>query len=256
MRRNADGTLRAEPAPGLAHAQRDGRPRRARAAVLDPARLRRLLRKAGFSAASSAPRSSSSAWARTPSSRCSSATATGALLGQNGNSYSDTGYQSTWEVSRAQPGTSGRARRLHRRADRRRASAAARRRAARSSSWRRSSRVMPGITAKWNGRATLDYWTGLPWTKGSYSYWKVGQYQAFAGVERRALGQLPLRRRAHVDRLPGLPQRRGRERRARGRRDTRRPLDLLDSADLRCREPDQRVHGWLPRYSPLDGPLD
>ena len=41
------------------------------------------------------------------------------LLGQNGNSYSDTGYQSTWEVTRAQPGASGHPRRLHRRDHRR-----------------------------------------------------------------------------------------------------------------------------------------
>ena len=41
-----------------------------------------------------------------------------------------------------------------------------------------------GITAKWNGRATIDFWTAYQWTKGSYSYWKVGQYQAFAGAER------------------------------------------------------------------------
>ena len=44
--------------------------------------------------------------------------------------------------------------------------------------------VLPGISAKFNGRATIDFWTAYPWTKGSYSYWKVGQYQAFAGAER------------------------------------------------------------------------
>ena len=39
----------------------------------------------------------------------------------------------------------------------------------------------------------------------------------------QAPGQLPLRRRAHVDRLPGLPERRGRDGAARGRGDPRRP---------------------------------
>ena len=48
--------------------------------------------------------------------------------------------------------------------------------------------MLPGITAKFNGRATIDYWTGYEWTKGSYSYWKVGQYQAFAGAERERSG--------------------------------------------------------------------
>ncbi len=43
--------------------------------------------------------------------------------------------------------------------------------------------VLPGATAKWNGRVTRDYWTGYPWTKGSYSYWKVGQYTRFSGAE-------------------------------------------------------------------------
>ena len=43
--------------------------------------------------------------------------------------------------------------------------------------------VLPGATAQWNGKAALDYWTGYEWTQGSYSYWKVGQYTAFSGVE-------------------------------------------------------------------------
>ena len=43
--------------------------------------------------------------------------------------------------------------------------------------------VIPGATKAWNGRATIDYWTGYQWTKGSYSYWKVGQYTKFSGAE-------------------------------------------------------------------------
>ena len=43
-------------------------------------------------------------------------------------------------------------------------------------------------SAKWNGRATIDYWAGNPWTNGSYSYWKVGQYTKFAGAEREIEG--------------------------------------------------------------------
>ena len=48
--------------------------------------------------------------------------------------------------------------------------------------------VIPGVTKAWNGRATIDFWTGYPWTKGSYSYWKVGQYTRFAGAEREQSG--------------------------------------------------------------------
>ena len=103
-------------------------------------------------------------------------------LGCNGETYSDTGYQSTWEVTRAQSGKAGilvdytggtigasfgsgtpssRAREFLRQLE----------------------PVLPGITNQWNGRATIDFWPADPWTKGSYSYWKVGQYTKFAGAE-------------------------------------------------------------------------
>jgi monoamine oxidase len=103
-------------------------------------------------------------------------------LGNNGETFSDQGYQNTWEVSRAQPGKSGilvdytggdigasfgtgtpqqRAQRF----------------------LGQIGPVLPGLSQFWNGKATVDFWTGYPWTKGSYSYWKVGQYTKFAGVE-------------------------------------------------------------------------
>jgi monoamine oxidase len=43
--------------------------------------------------------------------------------------------------------------------------------------------VLPGLTAQWNGKSQLEYWPGYALTRGSYSFWKVGQYTAFAGVE-------------------------------------------------------------------------
>jgi monoamine oxidase len=43
--------------------------------------------------------------------------------------------------------------------------------------------VLPGVTKAYNGKATIDFWTGYEWTRGSYSYWKVGQYTKFAGME-------------------------------------------------------------------------
>ena len=43
--------------------------------------------------------------------------------------------------------------------------------------------VLPGITKQWNGSATVDWWQGNQWSKGSYSYWKVGQYTKFSGIE-------------------------------------------------------------------------
>src|SRR4029434_1139235 len=43
--------------------------------------------------------------------------------------------------------------------------------------------VLPGLGAQWNGRATIDWWAGNPFSLGSYSYWQVGQYTSFVGVE-------------------------------------------------------------------------
>jgi monoamine oxidase len=109
-------------------------------------------------------------------------------LGCNGETFADTGYQNTWDVTRAQAGTAGilvdytggavgasfgggspgqRARQFLAQLE----------------------PVLPGITARWNGRATVDIWTGNPFTKGSYSYWKTGQYTRFAGVEREREGR-------------------------------------------------------------------
>jgi len=108
-------------------------------------------------------------------------------LGNNGNTYADTGYQATWDVTRAQPGSSGilvgytggtignsfgsgtpvtRAKQFLGQLE----------------------PVLPGVTKAWNGRATLDYWAGNPYTLGSYSYWKVGQYTSIAGAERERSG--------------------------------------------------------------------
>ena len=105
----------------------------------------------------------------------------------NGETFADTGYQNTWEVTRAQPGRAGilvdytggtvgasfgsgtpetRAAQFLQQLD----------------------PVLPGIASHWNGRATVDFWPGYPWTKGSYSYWRVGQYTRFAGVEREREG--------------------------------------------------------------------
>jgi len=44
--------------------------------------------------------------------------------------------------------------------------------------------VFPGITQRWNGRATLDVPLSNPFLLGSYSYWKVGQYTLFSGYEK------------------------------------------------------------------------
>jgi monoamine oxidase len=103
-------------------------------------------------------------------------------LGCNGETFADTGYQNTWDVTRAQAGRSGIL-----------VNYTGGDIGASFNSGTLTSRaqqflgqlepVLPGISARWNGKAALDYWTSYPWTRGSYSYWKVGQYTRFAGVE-------------------------------------------------------------------------
>lgn len=103
-------------------------------------------------------------------------------LGNNGDTYSDTGYQNTWESSRAQAGTNGilvnytggtttfryGTGPLNQRV---------------SEALRNLEPVLPGLSSKYNGLATLDFWPGNLWSQGSYSYWKVGQYTTIAGSE-------------------------------------------------------------------------
>jgi monoamine oxidase len=109
-------------------------------------------------------------------------------LGCNGETFADTGYQNTWEVSRAQQGNSGilvdytggrvgagfgtGTPRKHAR-----------------QFLEQLEPVLPGISGHWNGRVALDFWPGNPWTKGSYSYFKPGQYTTFAGVESEPEGR-------------------------------------------------------------------
>jgi monoamine oxidase len=50
--------------------------------------------------------------------------------------------------------------------------------------------IYPGITARYNGKATLSIPHLDPNFKLSYAFWKVGQYQAFAGYERAPQGNI------------------------------------------------------------------
>jgi monoamine oxidase len=105
-------------------------------------------------------------------------------LGNNGETFADTGYQNTWEVSRAQPGRAGIL------VDYTGGNVGASFGPENGTETQRAQQflgqiepVLPGISSHWNGRATIDYWPGYPWTRGSYSYWKVGQYTKFGGIE-------------------------------------------------------------------------
>jgi monoamine oxidase len=105
----------------------------------------------------------------------------------NGASYADTGYQSTWDVTRAQSGgtgilvdyTGGGVPLASFKGQPTTADAVRYGQTFLS----QIEPLFPGISAQWNGRATLDTPLTNPFLLGSYSYWKVGQYVKFSGWE-------------------------------------------------------------------------
>jgi monoamine oxidase len=108
-------------------------------------------------------------------------------LGSNGETYADTGYQNTWEVTRGQAGSAGIL--VNYTGGNIGASFGSGTPASRAQQFLgQIEPVLPGITKQWNGNATVDWWQGYEWTKGSYSYWKVGQYTRFGGAEGEAVG--------------------------------------------------------------------
>jgi monoamine oxidase len=124
---------------------------------------------------------------------------TGAWPGiSNGSTYADTGYQNTWDVSRGQAGASGIlvdytggnvAGSFRPSTPYSDASNPATRAYARTFLGQLEP-VYPGITAQWNGKATLSVPTLDPNLNLSYSYWRVGQYTAFSGYEKKRQGNI------------------------------------------------------------------
>jgi monoamine oxidase len=109
-----------------------------------------------------------------------------------GTTYADTGYQSSWEASRAQPGASGiivfysggsvtdgmaTAAPFATIGGNPQVAADARRALAQVTP------VFPGLARIWNDRATQSLPHKFDFMKASYSYWRVGQYTTFAGIE-------------------------------------------------------------------------
>jgi monoamine oxidase len=111
--------------------------------------------------------------------------------GNNGNTYGDTGFQNTWEVSRAQGGGRGKGLLVDYTGGNIGASFGSGTPSSRAQQFiSQLQPLFPGanVASHWSGRATVDFWTGYPWTKGSYSYWKVGQYTKFSGMEKTRQG--------------------------------------------------------------------
>jgi monoamine oxidase len=111
----------------------------------------------------------------------------------NGESYADTGYQNTWDVTRAQAGAEGIL------VDYTGGAAAAAfdlggpafadQSNAKVGAYARTflkqlEPVFPGITALWNGKAALSAWPRNPYTRGAYSYWPTDYCHRYAGYER------------------------------------------------------------------------
>ena len=108
-------------------------------------------------------------------------------LGNNGNTYADTGYQATWDVTRAQAGQSG----ILVDYTGGNVSDTFRNGTPMQHAQRFLAQITPvlsGLTGTWNGRATVDYWPANPYSRGAYSYWQVGQYTGFSGIERAPEG--------------------------------------------------------------------
>ena len=106
-----------------------------------------------------------------------------------GTTYSDTGYQNTWEATRAQGGTTailvdytGGGVPLASFTGDPTDPAVVNQFA--TTFLNQLEPVFPGISKLWNGHATLDVPLNNPFLLGSYSYWKVGQYTAFSGYEK------------------------------------------------------------------------
>lgn len=100
--------------------------------------------------------------------------------GYTGLSDGDTGYQISWEVTRAQPGTEGiltsfsgdqvaiamNNKQLNQKA---------------YDLLDGLNQTFPGLKALWNGRAILNYWPGNQWSKGAYTAHPVGSYTTYFG---------------------------------------------------------------------------
>jgi monoamine oxidase len=108
-------------------------------------------------------------------------------LGCGGDTFADTGYQATWEATRAQGGAPG-ILVNYTGGDVARAQGGRAPVALAREFLARAEPVLPGLGARWiPERVAFDDWPNDPWTRGSYSYWRVGQMQAIAGAEAEAV---------------------------------------------------------------------
>src|SRR5437764_5659765 len=117
----------------------------------------------------------------------------------NGDSYTDLGYMNTWDVTRAQAGATGImvnysggnvAGSFSPPQPYSNASQSQAVTNYAKAFLKQLEVVFPGITAQWNGKATLSTPFLDPNLLLAYSYWKVGQYTQFSGYEGAAQGPI------------------------------------------------------------------
>jgi monoamine oxidase len=102
--------------------------------------------------------------------------------GANGETRVDGSYQVSWEVTRGQGGRAGILNFFSG------GSAAARAGEGMPEERARDAladlqQLLPGIGTSWNGRVIRNAWDRYPWTQGSYSLLKPGQYTELHGIE-------------------------------------------------------------------------
>jgi monoamine oxidase len=104
----------------------------------------------------------------------------------DGSSYVQFPYEESWDVSAAQPGQYGIL--VGFPGGQRGVLPAAAHgpapRAIADEYVRELDRIYPGLAREYTGVAYLDEWAHDPWHRGAYSYYRVGQYGEFAGIER------------------------------------------------------------------------
>jgi monoamine oxidase len=117
----------------------------------------------------------------------------------NGNVYSDIGTQNAWDVTRGQSGATGIlvqysggdiASGYAPSTPYSNAKTSSQVRAYAQTFLGQLETIYPGITATWNGKATLSTPFRDPLLNCSYSYWKPGQYVGFSGYEGVAQGNI------------------------------------------------------------------
>ncbi len=118
----------------------------------------------------------------------------------NGNVYTDNGFQNTWDTAAGEPGgasgllvdyAGGDYAGSFKPSTPYSSAADNPQVAAYAQAWlQQLEAVFPGVTAQWNGKATLSTPFLDPLLNCSYSYWKPGQYVGFSGYEGVAQGNI------------------------------------------------------------------